>query len=93
MSTHEKPPVGYVTIWGWLIILLGVGIALLALPLSKTVVVVLIFTVAAVKAGLVLRHYMHVRGQPLMIYAMLGVPVLLAIAMTLALLPDIAFRP
>jgi hypothetical protein len=35
---------------------------------------------------------MHVRHQPLMIYLMLGVPLLLAIALTIVLLPDIAFR-
>ena len=91
MSSVAKPSVGYLTIWVWLIALLAVGVALLAVP-SKTLAVVLIFAVASVKAFLVLRHYMHVRHQPLMIYVMIGVPVLLAIALTLVLLPDIAFR-
>ena len=88
----EKPPVGYLTIWVWLVVLLAVGVAVITLPLSKTAAVLLIFTVAAVKAGLVLRHYMHLRGQPLMVYAMLGIPVILAIALTLALIPDIGLR-
>ena len=92
MSSASKPSVGYLTIWVWLIVLLGVGVALLAAPVSKTFAVVLIFAVASVKAFLVLRHYMHVRHQPLMIYVMIGVPVLLAIALTIVLLPDIAFR-
>ena len=91
MSSVAKPSVGYLTIWVWLIALLAVGVALLAVP-SKTVAVVLIFAVASVKAFLVLRHYMHMRHQPLMIYAMLAVPLLLAIALTIVLLPDIAFR-
>ncbi len=91
MSSVAKPSVGYHTIWVWLMILLAAGVALLAVP-SKTLGVVLIFSVAAVKAFLVLRHYMHVRHQPLMIYVMIGVPVLLAIALTLVLIPDIAFR-
>lgn len=91
MSSAAKPSVGYLTIWVWLIVLLAAGVALLAVP-SKTLAVVLIFSVASVKAFLVLRHYMHMRHQPLMIYAMLGVPLLLAIALTLVLLPDIAFR-
>ena len=91
MSSVAKPSVGYLTIWVWLIILLAAGVALLAVP-SKTLGVVLIFAVASVKAFLVLRHYMHVRHQPLMIYAMLAVPLLLAIALTIVLLPDIAFR-
>ena len=92
MSSAPKPSVGYLTIWVWLIVLLAVGVALLAAPVSKTLAVVLIFAVASVKAFLVLRHYMHVRHQPLMIYMMLGVPLLLAIALTMVLLPDIAFR-
>ena len=91
MNSVAKPSVGYLTIWVWLIVLLAAGVALLAVP-SKTLAVVLIFSVASVKAFLVLRHYMHVRHQPLMIYAMLGVPLLLAIALTIVLLPDIAFR-
>ncbi len=91
MSSVAKPSDGYLTIWVWLIVLLAAGVALLAVP-SKTLAVVLIFTVASVKAFLVLRHYMHVRHQPLMVYALLAVPVLLAIALTIVLLPDIAFR-
>ncbi len=88
-----KPPVAYVTIWVWLVLLVGVGLAILVAPFSKILSVVLIFAVATLKAVLVLRHYMHVRAQPLMIYAMICVPVVLAIALTLVLLPDIAFRP
>jgi caa(3)-type oxidase subunit IV len=92
MNTAEKPPVSYRTIWLWLMVLLALGVALLAAPFSKTLAVLLIFTVATVKAMLVIRHYMHVRAQPLMVYAMLGVPLLMAIALLLILLPDIAFR-
>jgi len=93
MNATHKPGVGYVTIWVYLLILVAAGVAVLGAPVSKTVAVVLIFGVAVVKATLVIRHYMHVRQQPLMIYAMLTIPVLLAIAMTLALLPDIGLRP
>ena len=87
-----KPSVRYVTIWIWLVLLVAVGVAVLGVPISKEIAVVLIFTVAAVKATLVLRHFMHVRHQPLMVYVMLGIPVILAIALTLVLIPDIAFR-
>ena len=88
----EKPSVRYVTVWTWLVLLVAAGVAVLGIPISKTVAVVLIFSVAAVKAALVLRHFMHVRRQPLMVYAMLGIPVILAIALTLVLIPDIGFR-
>ena len=88
----DKPVVGYVTIWMWLVVLLVVGVSFLVMPLSKEVAVVLIFAVAALKAFLVIRHYMHLHHQPLMVYAMLGVPVLLAIALVFVLMPDIAFK-
>jgi caa(3)-type oxidase subunit IV len=92
MTSADKPTVGYVTIWVWLVVLLTVGVSLLVMPLSKTLAVILIFAVATLKAFLVLRHYMHVRHQPLMIYAILCVPLLLAIALVFVLMPDIAFR-
>lgn len=93
MGHAENPPVSYFTIWIWLVALLAVGLLLLVLPISKLTAVVLIFSAAAVKAGLVVRHYMHLRAQPLALYAIAGVPVLLAIFMVLALVPDIAWRP
>ncbi len=91
MSSAGKSA-SYETIWVWLVALLAAGVALLGVPFSRTAVVVLIFTVASIKAFLVLRHYMHVRHQPLMVYVILAVPLLLAIALVLTLIPDIAFR-
>jgi caa(3)-type oxidase subunit IV len=88
----DNPPIGYVTIWTWLMTLLVIGVAVIAMPFSHTLAIVLLFSVATVKAFLVLRHYMHVRMQPLMIYVMIGVPLLLAIALTFVLMPDIAFH-
>jgi caa(3)-type oxidase subunit IV len=88
----EKPAVGYVTIWVWLVALLAVGVALILLPLPKVTAVVLIFGVATLKAFLVVRHYMHLKHQPVMVYVLLGVPVLLAIALVFVLMPDIAFK-
>jgi caa(3)-type oxidase subunit IV len=88
----EKPVVGYLTIWVWLVILLAVGVSFLGMPLSKEVAVVLIFAVAVAKAFLVIRHYMHLHHQPLMVYAVLGIPLLLAIALVFVLMPDIAFK-
>lgn len=92
MSASDKASVGYVTIWVYLVVLVAASVAVLAAPVSKPVAVILIFSVALIKAMLVIRNYMHVRKQPLMIYAMLTIPVLLAIALTLTLLPDIGFR-
>ncbi len=72
----EKPSIGYGTIWIFLMVLLVLGVACLKLP--HGIAVYLIFAVAVVKAFLVLRHYMHVHGVPSMIYALIGIPVVLA---------------
>lgn len=86
-----NPPVSYGKIWVILVALVAIGVAALAIP-SKTLAVVLIFAAALVKAVIVIRHYMHLVKQPPMVYAMLGVPLLLAIMMALILTPDIGMH-
>jgi caa(3)-type oxidase subunit IV len=88
----EAPRPGYVTIWIWLVVLLAVGMLFFEIEISKTTATMLIFAVAVVKATLVVRHYMHMKAQPKMLYVIACVPLLLAIAMVLSLMPDIAFR-
>lgn len=82
----------YVTIWVWLVVLVGAGLALFLFPLSHGTITVLLFAIAIVKAGLVMRHFMHLKAQPFMLYVIIFTPVVLAIGMTLTLMPDIAFR-
>ena len=88
----EQHSVGYVTIWVWLVVLLAAGAALVVAPLSKGLAVFLIFAVATVKATLVVRHYMHVKAQPLFVYVILCVPLVMAIALLFVLIPDIALK-
>lgn len=82
----------YVWIWGALVALLVLGMLVFELHLSKTTALLLIFSIAVVKAFLVLRNYMHLREVPPVLYAIVGIPLLLAIGMVLTLMPDIAFR-
>ncbi len=82
----------YVWIWGALVALLVLGMLVFELHLSKTAALLLIFGIAAVKAVLVLRNFMHLHNVPPMLYALLVAPLLLAIGMVLTLMPDIAFR-
>jgi caa(3)-type oxidase subunit IV len=89
---HAGSRPSHVTIWVWLVALLAAGMALFTLPITKVTATVAIFAIAVVKAFLVGRHYMHLRGQPPMLYAIVGVPVLLAVALAITLLPDIGFR-
>jgi caa(3)-type oxidase subunit IV len=91
MSEASRFP-SYVAIWSWLVALLAVGLVCAYLPFGKAMAIFLIFTVAVAKAFLVGRHYMHLRSESLLIYAIAGIPVLLLVGLVLTLVPDIVFR-
>ncbi|MDO8433361.1 MAG: cytochrome C oxidase subunit IV family protein [Candidatus Binatus sp.] len=90
--TAENSDRSSVIIWIWLLVLLGAGMAVFKLPISRIPALVLIFGIATLKAALVLRNYMHLKSEQVLIYAIAFVPVLLAIGMALVLIPDIVFR-
>ncbi|MGB4782086.1 cytochrome C oxidase subunit IV family protein [Candidatus Methylomirabilis sp.] len=91
MTTERVHP-NYVAIWVWLVVLMVAGVLATRLPLEKSVVNNLIFAIAAVKAVLVALNYMHLKSENWLIYALAIVPVLLVVAMTLVLFPDIVFH-
>jgi cytochrome c oxidase subunit IV len=82
----------YVTIWGWLLGLLIAGVFVFTLHLATVTLLFIIFGVAAIKAILVVRNYMHLKAEHVLIYAIAGIPILLVIGMLLALIPDIVFH-
>ncbi|HZP43433.1 MAG TPA: cytochrome C oxidase subunit IV family protein [Candidatus Binatia bacterium] len=82
----------YGAIWTWLVALLVVGLFCAYLPFGKALAIFLVFSVAAVKAFLVVRHYMHLRSEGVLIYAIAGLPLLLLIGFVLTLVPDIVFK-
>ena len=90
--TAERVHPNYVAIWVWLVALMIAGVLVTRLPLGKPTVISLIFAIAAVKAVLVALNYMHLKSENWLIYALAIVPVLLVVAMTLVLLPDIVFH-
>ncbi|MFN8544199.1 MAG: cytochrome C oxidase subunit IV family protein [Candidatus Binatia bacterium] len=90
--TREHSGPSYFTIWVYLVILVVLGVSMAIMPFNKELAVGLIFTIAFVKAVLVVRHYMHLKQVPRVLYAIAGIPVILAIAMVLSLIPDIARR-
>ncbi|HTR24340.1 MAG TPA: cytochrome C oxidase subunit IV family protein [Terriglobales bacterium] len=82
----------YITIWVCLLLLFLVGLAIFVLDLPRTTAATLIFGLAAIKAGLVLRHYMHLKHEHMLIYLMVLVPTLLFIGFAISLVPDIVWH-
>jgi len=82
----------YVMIWGWLIFLLIAGLAIFVLPISKALAAFLIFSIAAVKAALVIRNYMHLKHEHLLIYLIVLIPLLFFFGFMMTLIPDIVYR-
>jgi caa(3)-type oxidase subunit IV len=92
MSSAKTGSADYLVVWGWLVALLFAGLAVIALPIPKLGALILIFSVAAVKAGLVALNYMHLKREHLLIIAIALVPVILVIGLAIVLIPDIAMR-
>jgi caa(3)-type oxidase subunit IV len=82
----------YIVVWAWLVFLLVAGLAIFLLPIPKTAAVTLIFGVAAVKAILVARNYMHLKHEYLIIYLIALIPIIFFVGFALTLIPDIVYR-
>jgi len=82
----------YMLIWAWLVFLLIAGLVIFVLPIPRTIAVITIFTLAVIKATLVLRNYMHLKHEHLMIYLLVLIPAALFLGMALTLIPDIVYR-
>jgi cytochrome c oxidase subunit IV len=82
----------YMMIWAWLVFLLVAGLVIFVLPIPRTAAVITIFSIAALKAGLVLRNYMHLKHEHLLLYLTVLIPVLLFLGMALTLIPDLVYR-
>ncbi len=82
----------YIAIWLWLIVLVGAGLLASALRIPKIVVLMLVFGIAVVKASMVMRDYMHLKFETLIIHVIALIPILLIIGLALTLIPDIALH-
>jgi len=87
-SVHQRH---YLIIWVWLLALVVVSVAAVSV-LPKLQALVLIFSVAIVKALLVARNYMHLKNEKAIIYAMALVPLAFIIILLFALFPDFVYR-
>jgi caa(3)-type oxidase subunit IV len=79
----------YVVVWFWLVALVGISIAA-ASALPKEIAIALIFAAATAKALLVALHYMHLKRERALLYAIALVPLAVVAILFVALLPDIA---
>ena len=79
---------GYLIIWGWLLLLMTLSLFANTLPVSRPAIVTLMFVVAAVKAVLVAVHFMHLKLERWLIYAIAIGPVLLVLGLMVTLVPD-----
>jgi len=81
----------YLTIWLWLMALVILSVAA-ASVLPKLQAMVLIFSVAIVKAFLVARHYMHLKHERAIIYAIALVPLVFVVIFLIGLFPDFVYH-
>ena len=82
----------YVTIWGVLISALLVSLFLGYMDLP-VVAMVLIFTIAIVKAWLVIAYYMHLKYEPFFVVAIVATGLACLYFLFFGLVPDIVFAP
>ncbi|MFQ5788505.1 MAG: cytochrome C oxidase subunit IV family protein [Thermodesulfobacteriota bacterium] len=89
---HKHP--NYVLVWGVLCILTGVSIltAFLLNPRHnvdlRTITVLILFTVAWIKAALVALNFMHLRFESILIISVALVPLILFIIALFGFMPD-----
>lgn len=78
----------YVRTWFWLLVLTLIELVVVFLPISRTLLVVLLVVLAVMKGVLIMAEFMHLRFEQLsFVYAMLS-PFLLAVALLAGIFPD-----
>ena len=81
----------YLVIWLWLVALVILSISAAAI-LPKTQAMVLVFSIASIKAILVARHYMHLKNERALFYALALVPLAFVIIFLFGLFPDFVYH-
>jgi cytochrome c oxidase subunit 4 len=85
---HHKVP--YFLIFGVLVVLTIVTVAVAFLDIKSEIIKVLLaLTIASIKASAVALFFMHLKFEGKLIYLILIVPLLLCILLVCALIPDI----
>ena len=89
MPHHHVP---YFKIFGLLVILTGITVAVAFIEIrSEIAKVLLALAIASVKASAVALFFMHLKFEGKLIYLILYSPLVLCVILVLALIPDIAY--
>ena len=78
--------------WGLLVILLLIGVLTVALGLTRSLALWVIFCVAAAQAYVIGRYYMRLRSEDVLIYTLALLPVATVIILAFVLTPDVAMH-
>ncbi|MGZ8451183.1 MAG: cytochrome C oxidase subunit IV family protein [Candidatus Binatia bacterium] len=78
-------------IWYWLMALVILSVSA-SFVLPKAEALLLIFTVAVIKALLVARNYMHLKHERAIIYAIALVPLAFVIIFLMGMFPDFVYH-
>ena len=90
-ALHKTKP-NYVGVFWILIIFTLLEVGVTRLPFPKLPTAFFLVALAMTKALLVAMYYMHLKFETRLLILIAGSPFLFAVILTLALMPDIAFR-
>lgn len=89
-ASHEHP--NYILIWGILVSALGISLMMGYMQIP-VVAIVLIFTVAVIKAYLVLAYFMHLKFEPFFVVLIMAAGLICLYFLFFLLVPDIVYPP
>jgi cytochrome c oxidase subunit 4 len=92
MTQEVKKHPNYVALWGVLVAALAVSLLMAEMHLP-VVAVVLIFSIAIVKAGLVAAYYMHLRYEPFFVVVIMAAGLMCLYVLFVGLVPDVVYPP
>lgn len=87
-TAHAEP--NYMGVFWWLLALTVLEIAVIYMPMAKTIIVILLVGMAISKATLVALYFMHLKFERRTLGVIALTPFILCVFLILMLLPDIS---
>jgi len=87
-TVHAEP--NYMGVFWWLLALTVLEIAVIYMPMAKTIIVILLVGMAISKATLVALYFMHLKFERRTLGVIALTPFILCVFLILMLLPDIS---